>query len=68
MLVGNIYIFNPYLRTFFHCIFRGRGRERNINMKEKHRLVASHARPVWGPHAPEPQAEPTTQACALSGD
>ena len=36
-------LFNPHQRTFFHCFLeREGGGERNIDVREKHRLVASH--------------------------
>ena len=39
------------LKDFIYFIFRERGREgereRNINAREKHRLVASHTPPTW---------------------
>ena len=40
---------------------RKKERERNINVKEKHQLVASHMHPRLG-------SEFTTHACALTGN
>ena len=44
----------------FIYIFLERGKERNINVQEKHNLVASHMLPA--------RSWPTTQACALTGN
>ena len=45
---------NPHLRTCLVILERGEGRkrerERNIDVKEKHRLVASCMRPDWEPN------------------
>ena len=54
---------------FFLFIERGhwgekkkeRERERNISVRDKHELVAFS-------HVPQPGIEPTTQACALTGN
>ena len=43
--------FYPHPRTFFHCIFRERRREREKHQcKREHRLVASYTHPNWGPN------------------
>ena len=36
---------------YFIALEREQGRERNINVKEKHGLVASHMCPDWGSHS-----------------
>ena len=66
-----IYI-KPQLRTFLSLLLereqgREEGRERNIDVREKHRLVASLMRPDWG-LAVRLGIEPATQICALPGN
>ena len=47
---AHFYYFILFLKIFYLFIFRGRGREdereeRNIELREKHQLVASHMEP-----------------------
>ena len=57
------YFLIEYYKILF--IFRERGeereRERNVDVREKHRSVASCTHPDWG-------AACTTKACALTGN
>ena len=52
-MVGSFFFFSPHLRTFFHCFLeREEGTERNIDVTEKHRLVALCMCLYWGSYVP----------------
>ena len=61
-----IFIFTYFFKDFIYLFLergegRGTERERNIDMREKYRPVASHM-------CPRPGTEPETQACAMTGN
>ena len=43
------YLCYPHLRTYSLILETGEGRERNIDVREKHRSVASYIHPNVGP-------------------
>ena len=60
-----LFFFNPHLRIHLLVLERGRERERNIDVKEKHQLIASHMCPDWGlnlqpRYVPWPRNKPMT--------
>ena len=65
MIIITIFL-NPYPRTCLLILERGEGREkereRNIDVREKHQLV------TFFPIRALTGTEPTTQACALTGN
>ena len=61
-------MFYPHLRTFF-IAFREEGRERNIDAREKHQLVAFQMHPYQGgSYAPGQGIKPATQVSVLTGN
>ena len=50
-----------FLKIFIYLFKRGEERERNINVTEKHRSVASCMHPDWGPN-------PQSRHCTLTGN
>ena len=40
--------------ALLHCFFRERGREKNIDVTQKHQLVSSCMYPAWGFFMPGP--------------
>ena len=61
------YIYSSSPEDIFSLLLE-REEGRNINVREKHRLVTSSMCLHQGSHVPGLQIEPTTQACALTGN
>ena len=63
-----IYLLSSYEYIFPLLLEREEGRKRNIDVREKYQLVASHTRADKGLYMPRPEIQPATQVHALTGN